>query len=109
MSARLTRDVVGAVIGAGLVWASFYLTDWKWGLALTALLAYEGWTLANGEPRDTISEIVRAFARRQLLIPWLFGFAFGIGITSGFMRDPYLIAAFAMLQGHFFFTLDENK
>ncbi len=109
MSQQLTRELVGAVIGAGLIWMVFYLTGWYWGIALTGLLAYEGWTLANREPGDTISEIVRMFARRQLLIPWLFGASFGIGVASGFLHDPYIIAALALLQGHFFFTLDEQK
>jgi hypothetical protein len=109
VSVRSTRDVVGAIMGMGLVWAAFFLTGLRWGLALAALLVYEGWTLANRTPHDTISEIIRAFARRQLLVPWLFGVSFGIGVATGYIHDPYVIAALALLQGHFFFTLDEVK
>lgn len=108
MSARLTRGVVGGILGGGLVWSVIYLTGWRWGLALTVLLAYEGWTLANDQPRDTISEIVRDFSRRQLLVPFLFGLAYGVGLATGFLRDPYVAGGIGLVLGHFFFTFDEH-
>jgi len=109
MDALLTRGVVGAVIGLALVWAVIFLTGWQWGLALASLLVYEGWTVANTSKYDTISDIVRDFSRKQLLTPWMFGFAFGIGITTGYIHDPYVIAGLALLQGHWFFTLNEKR
>jgi len=109
MGAQVTRGVVGATIGLALVWTVFYLTGVWWGAALAVLLVYEGWTLINRNPQDTISEIVRAFARRQLLLPWLSGLATGVGVATGYVSNPYVIVGIALLQGHFFFTLDEDK
>jgi hypothetical protein len=109
VSARVTRNVVGGVIGVGIVWAVFALTGWRWGAALTALLAYEGWTLANAGRDDTISEIVRTFSRRQLLVPFLFGAGYGVALATGYIADVYVAAAVGVLMGHFFFTFDEDR
>jgi hypothetical protein len=96
-------------MGAALVWAAIFLMGWQWGLAATFMLAYEGWTIINANHYDTISDIIRDFSRRQLLTPWVFGFAFGIGIATGYISNPYVIAALGLLQGHFFFTLNEKR
>jgi hypothetical protein len=109
VSARITRGVVGGVIGAGIVWLAFNRMGPWWGAGATLALLYEGWTLANGTAADTISEIIRWFSRKQLLIPWLFGFATGVGIATMYVSDPYVLGALLLLQGHWFFTLDENR
>lgn len=109
MDARITRNVVGAAIGVGLVWAIVLLAGWQWGVAAFVALIFEGWALSNAGAHDTISDIIRAFSRKQLLTPWLFGFAFGIAIASDTVTNPYVIASLALLQGHFFFTLNEQR
>lgn len=55
--------------------------------ATAALLAYEGWTLVNKEPEDTISETIWDGAKDRPLIPFLFG----------------------LLMGHFFWQKVEKK
>lgn len=109
MSAKLTSLVVALAIGGSLVWATTVLAGWRWGAAAFAALLYEGWALVSADKYDTISDIIRAFSRKQLLTPWLFGFAFGIAIATGTITDPYIVASLAVLQGHFFFTLDEKR
>lgn len=108
MSEKITRSFVGLSIGAGIVWLAFNRMGPWWGLAATVALIFEGWLLINGYANDTISEIIRLFSRLQPLIPWMFGFATGVGISSGYISDPYVIVSLGMLQGHFFFFLDER-
>ena len=55
--------------------------------ATAALLVYEGWTLINKEPGDTISETIWEDAKSRPLIPFLFG----------------------LLMGHFFWQKLERK
>lgn len=102
-----TQLVVGGVIGAALVAAAWYIVGWPWFLAVAALLAYEGWTLVNRFPNDTISEIIWGFARRPM-VPFMFGAAFGWGLTSGFLGNLWLVAALGFLMGHFFFQRHEE-
>ena len=109
LSARLTSLVVAVAMGIGLVWAVTALAGWQWGAATFVGLVYEGWAISNASKHDTISDIIRAFARKQLLTPWLFGFAFGIALATDAITNPYVIASLAVLQGHFFFTLDEKQ
>lgn len=106
---NLTRNIVAGLFGVALVWATFFLAGWQWGLAAIVLLALEGWALANPYDHDTISDIIRVFSRKQLLTPWLFGFAFGATVASGAIDNTYVIAALSILQGHFFFTLNERR
>jgi hypothetical protein len=109
MAAHITRNIVATILGLGIVWAAFFLLGPWWGAACTLALLLEAWALANTGEHDTISDIIREFARKQLLTPWLFGFAFGIGIATDYIHDRYVIAALALLQGHFFFTLNEKR
>lgn len=104
-----SRIVVSAVIAAGILWLAWSRLPLGWAALVFVLLAFEGWTLANGTPRDTLSESTRYLSRRQLLVPWLFGAATGIALGSAYLADPYVIAALLMLQGHLFFTLDESR
>lgn len=101
---RITRLLVGAIMSSGFVWLVFNRMSLWWALAVTFVMAYEAWTIANNYVEDTISEIVRYFSRRQLLVPWLFGFTYGAAIFTGKLTDIVVIAALGVLQGHFFFS-----
>ena len=48
-----------------------------WGVAIVGLLAYEGYTLANAVPGDTLSETVWAVAGSYPLLPFLVGILCG--------------------------------
>lgn len=102
-----TYLVVGGAIGAALIAVAWFIIGWPWFLVAVAALLYEGWTLINKYPGDTISEIIWKFAERPM-IPFLFGAAFGWGITSGFLGNLWLVAALAFLMGHFFFQRHED-
>lgn len=106
---NLTRNVVAGLIGVGLVWTFFYLLPIQFAIAATALLAFEGWTVANANEYDTISDILRTLARKQLLLPWAFGFTFGVGIAEDYITNIYVVAILALIQGHWFFTFDEQR
>jgi len=97
-----TNLVVGGVIGAALLYLTFTLAGLWWGLGLSLLLLYEGWTLINQFPEDTISESIWRLSVRPM-VPWLFGVATGWAIQSGFLHNPWLIGAWLFLNGHFFF------
>lgn len=97
-----TQIVVGAIIGTALLVVAFNIAGLWGGLALAALLAYEGWTLVNKFPNDTISEIIWGFAERPM-VPFIFGAAYAWAIESKNLDNPWLIAAFGFLLGHFFF------
>lgn len=105
-----TRFVVGAVIGAALVAALGSVAYSLWGAAGATLaclaLAYEGWTLVNRWPNDTLSEIVWQLAKRPM-VPHLFGIATGWGIALYVPPSAhvYALAGFVwgFLMGHFFF------
>lgn len=53
------------------------LTDKVIFLIVTLALAYEGWTLFNNIPNDTISESVWRIASSRPLVPFLAGFLMG--------------------------------
>lgn len=101
-----TDVLVGGLVGAGLVLVAFRLTGWTGGAILSALLAYEGWTLINDYPEDTISETLWRFAKRPM-VPWLFGLGTGWGIQAGWVRDPWISLTIGFLSGHFFFQKHE--
>jgi len=97
-----TQMVVGGLIGVALLVVAFKIAGLLGGVILAALLAYEGWTLVNAFPNDTISEIIWGFSNRPM-VPFIFGAAFAWGIESGMLNNVWLIAAFGFLMGHFFF------
>lgn len=99
MAARHTKIVVGAVIGAPLLYLAFYLTNTWAGFALAALLLYETWTLLNRYPEDTISEAFWALARRPL-VPFLVGVGTGWALAVGVLANPWLVLAIGILLGH---------
>ena len=102
-----TNVVVGSLIGLVLVYVAFTLAGWRWGAMLTTLLLYEGWTLVNSYPADTISETLWRFAQRPM-VPWLFGLGSGWSIESRYITDPWLILSLGFLSGHFFFQAQDE-
>lgn len=106
---RHSNIVVGTLMGALLIYLAFAWAGWKWGLALSLVAIYEGWTLINAYPEDTLSESIWRLSARPL-VPWMFGGLSVWMIESRFLQNPYLIAAWFFLQGHFFFqAYRENK
>jgi hypothetical protein len=102
---KITRLVVGGILAAGLIGASFALTGWRWGLFCTGVALYEGWTLVNRYKEDTISETIWELSARPL-IPLLFGLLTGWAAGSGYLGDPQVVGraiAIGFLLGHFFF------
>ena len=102
LKASPTPIVVSLIIGIALFITAFQAAGWKGGLVLSVILAYEGWTLINQFPNDTISEIIWKLSSRPM-VPWLFGVGTGWAITSGHLANVWLILAAGFLQGHFFF------
>lgn len=100
---RISNAVVGAIMGAGLLWTTFQLVGWKWGSALSLLLLYEGWTLVNSYREDTLSESIWRFAKRPM-VPWLFGLGTGYALGAGILSDGVLMLGIGFLSGHFFFS-----
>ena len=99
---KLTDAIVAMTIGGAIaLYAWWVLPGWAFALVLLYLL-YEGYTLINAAAGDTLSEGVWRLSKRPL-VPWLFGVATGMGLASGVLADPYLIAGLLFLQGHFFF------
>jgi hypothetical protein len=103
-----TQKVVLGIMGLALVIMAFKLAGPLWGLGLTVILAYEGWTLMNDYKNDTISEILWGLSTRPI-VPWLFGVATGWALTSGFVSDVWLVLALGFLQGHFWFQQHKAK
>jgi hypothetical protein len=101
---RRTNLVVGAVLGLLLLGVTFYLAGVKVGAFLSALLLYEGFTLVDRYQANTISESIWRAASRPLL-PLVFGLGFGWAVTSGTLQEPWLILAFGILLGHFFWQV----
>jgi hypothetical protein len=101
-----TRYVVGGLMGLGMLVALFFMLRSSWGVAgfvvAGVLLAYEGWTLINQYPRDTISEIIWTYAERPM-VPYVFGIASGWALASGVFPNQYVVASLFFLMGHFFF------
>lgn len=52
-------------------------TNIAWAILITAALLYEGWTLINHTPHDTLSEAVWAVASKRPLVPFVAGFLMG--------------------------------
>jgi hypothetical protein len=52
-------------------------TDLALGAAAVGLLIWEGWTLVNKTPKDTISERIEKAAMERPLVPFVFGMLCG--------------------------------
>ncbi len=99
----LTHTVVGVTIGLPLVALAFLTLPKIWALAASFYLFYEGWTIVNKTKRDTITEVVREYARKTEFVPWFFGFGTAYLLESKNLVNPYAIGALLYLQGHLFF------
>jgi len=97
-----TQKVVLGIMGAAILVMAWSLLPIWWAIGVTAILAYEGWTLINKYENDTISEILWGLSTRPI-VPWLFGVATGWALATGYVSDPWLILALGFLQGHFWF------
>jgi len=100
---RISNAVVGAIMGAVLLYVAIQITGWKWGAALSLLLLYEGWTLVNNYRDDTLSEAMWRFSKRPM-VPWLFGLGTGYAMGAGVVNDVLLGLGVGFLSGHFFFS-----
>lgn len=101
-----TLIVVGGFITVIIVLFAFAVLGRYWGLFALAAAIFEGWTLINKYKEDTISEAFWFYANRPI-VPLLFGILIGIGIGSGYLGEPRVVArafAIGLLYGHFFFT-----
>lgn len=108
---KITKLVVGLVIGAGIVVTAFTITGPWWGVFCLVLALYEGWTLVNRFREDTISETIWELAARPM-VPLLFGVWFGVAAGTGYLGDVVtVLRAFAVgfLFGHFFFQRFEDS
>lgn len=107
-----TNMVVGATIGAGLVYFLWSVFGLQYAIVAILYLLYEGWTLINSHPEDTLSESVWRFSARPL-VPFIFGIAQGAWITYVCLKpmlgkvitpqDVLQLCAAVFLMGHFFF------
>lgn len=107
--------VVGGIMGAVLVYLAFYIPIAEWGMrmglaigvGIACVLIYEGWTLINSYEEDTLSEGFWRLSARPL-VPWCFGGLSLWLLASQTLTNPYLIAAWFMLQGHFFWQAQQE-
>jgi hypothetical protein len=106
MTMSPTRIVVGGIIAAGMLAAGYAVLGFHGGLIVTAALLYEGWTLVNRYPNDTISEAIWEFAARPM-VPFVFGVASGWALTVSVLPNQFAVAAWFFLMGHFFFQKHE--
>lgn len=98
-----TKTVVGALAGVGMLMSLFLVLPWPVAIFCTGLLVYEGYTLVNEAPNDTISEAIWVYAKRPM-----FPFLGGIGVAEALRYEgfshPYAVFFLGFLAGHFFFT-----
>jgi len=111
MSRRLltTEAVVGAAALTGLVVYCWVMLPWWWALIATGAALWEAWSLIDGVPDNTISEIIWRASDRFSLVPWAGGFLLGLGIGSDYVSDPGIIAPLALLSGNFWFPRLDDK
>lgn len=99
----LSNLIVATFICLWLIYFS-YLHGGVVGRPILFLVAlYEGYTIINTFPNDTLSESVWRLTRGRPFIPWIFGYATAYAIFAGTLADPHLAVAVGFLQGHFFF------
>lgn len=84
-----------------LLLAIYASLGFHFGLLACAFGVYEGWTLINRYPNDTISEIVWQMAERPL-VPFLFGATTGWLLGTGAFHNTFVAVAWGGLMGHFF-------
>lgn len=97
---QTSNIVVGATMGLAMLAATYAILGPWFGTLAALYLLYEGYTLVNRHPEDTLSESVWRLATRPI-VPLLFGIAAGWGIGINVL-DPKTLAI-GILYGHFFF------
>jgi hypothetical protein len=106
MRSAPTKIIVGGLLLAAVAAGIFLLIDPIPAAVLVLLLAFEGWTLIDPIPGNTISEQIWAFSRLPL-VPFLFGSVTVLLIAHGIIpattQGLYTTAAIFLLMGHFFF------
>lgn len=107
--ARLTDALVAMGCFAGLGVVAWYLLPLGWAIVALALALYEGYTLANNHPEDTISEAVWRFSDKYALLPLAGGALLSYGIATGYISDPIVVAMLSLLAGHFWFPRYNKK
>ena len=101
---RLTTEaVVGGAALIGLIVYTWWFLPWYWALVATLAACWEGWSLVDGTPANTISEIVWRASDRYSLVPWAGGFIFGLGIGTDYISTAEVIAPLGFLCAHFWF------
>lgn len=99
------KIVVGAVIGAGLTAALYFILPTSWFIFCMVLLVVETWSFFNPYKNDTISEVVWALSERPL-VPLLFGAGVAWSIDSGFItvseEGLWITLFLGVVLGHFF-------
>lgn len=101
---KVSQFIVGGFLASLLIFVAFQKTGPYWGTALTAVLVYDILAKIDKNPGDTISEVIVRLSDNHL-VPWIFGGLTVYMIETKFLVDPYLIVAWALLQGHFFFSM----
>lgn len=100
-----SRYVIPLTLGTAFAWLTYLLVGWKWFLFLLSCLLYEGWTLINQYPHDTITETMWALMKRPL-IPFLLGgasVALLIFILPLTLEGLFIAFLLGMLMGHWVF------
>lgn len=107
--------VVGGLMGLGFIGLAFWLAGLVGGSVLCIFLLYEGWTLLNKFPEDTLSESVWRLSDRPM-VPFVFGVTDGLWTYHVFLINPMINAKQALLWGamqflfgHFFFQAKKEE
>lgn len=101
-----SKVVVGAGIAIVLFYFAFKIFGLYGGILWTLIGLYEGWTLINNYPNDTITETIQGFAARTAMVPFIFAcgtmyYMCGCTPPSGVKAVGAGILLF--LNAHFFF------
>jgi hypothetical protein len=108
-----TKLFVCTNLGVILFALGFYLSGPVGGTIFLIIGVWEAWTLMNGIPKDTISEIIWDLTEQYPLIPMAFTAIFMASIAHGIilpsMKGLYLCSIIGFLYGHFFFQRNLPK
>lgn len=102
-----TKYVVGFFIACPMFYFSYILAGPWFGTLFLLMLLYEGYTLINQFPDDTISEIMWQYSKRPM-VPCMFGYALGRAIGTDLLSKVDLAVIIGFLYGHFFFQRQDS-
>lgn len=100
---KLTDAIVGLACFGGLGVVAAKLLPPIWAAVALGAAIYEGYTLANNHPEDTISETIWRFSDNYALLPLSGGALLAYGIATGYISNPIVVAILSVLAGHFWF------